>query len=70
MLNAGLLLIGACTGKSSDPPDRAFVVAINTDPGQLNTAITTNGGVHNAGGFLYDGLLALDDSRAGNARDG
>ena len=62
MLTAGLLLIGACTSGSEDAASRAFVVAIGTDPGQLNTAITTNGGVHNAGGFLYDGLLALDDS--------
>lgn len=61
-LIVGLVWIGACTGGSTDDPDRAFVVALSTDPGQLNTAITTNGSVHNAGGFLYDGLLALDDS--------
>lgn len=43
--------------------DRAsvLVAAMASDPGQLNTAITTNGSVHNAGGLLYDGLVALDD---------
>ncbi|MCY7380801.1 MAG: ABC transporter substrate-binding protein [Gemmatimonadaceae bacterium] len=39
-----------------------LVAAIAGDPGQLNPAITTNGGVHTAAGLLYDGLLALDDS--------
>lgn len=51
----------ACTRDSAGGRDSAFVVAISTDPGQLNTAITTNGSVHNAGGFLYNGLVALDD---------
>lgn len=41
--------------------DRSFVAAIASDPGQLNTAITTNGGVHTAAGILYDGLVELDD---------
>ncbi|MEO5904558.1 MAG: ABC transporter substrate-binding protein, partial [Gemmatimonadaceae bacterium] len=40
---------------------RPFVAAITSDPGQLNTAITTNGGVHTAAGMLYDGLVELDD---------
>ncbi len=39
-----------------------LVAAISGDPGQLNTAITTNGGVQTAGALLYDGLVALDDS--------
>lgn len=39
-----------------------LVAAIGGDPGQLNTAITTNGGVHTAASMLYDGLVALDDS--------
>ena len=38
------------------------MAAISGDPGQLNTAITTNGGVHTAAALLYDGLVALDDS--------
>jgi len=42
--------------------DRAFVVAITSDPGQLNPAITTNGSVNTAAGLLYDGLLRLDES--------
>lgn len=41
-------------------PDRPFVAAISSNPGQLNTAITTNGGVHTTAGVLYDGLVELD----------
>lgn len=55
----------ACTGSrenESVAADRPFVVAITTDPGQLNTAITTNGSVHTAAGLLYNGLVALGDS--------
>ena len=48
----------ACAPEASD--DRPFVAAITSDPGQLNTAITTNGGVHTAAGVLYDGLVELD----------
>ncbi|MEO7501358.1 MAG: hypothetical protein ABIW94_01845, partial [Gemmatimonadaceae bacterium] len=60
-LLVALLFSTACTRDSAGGRDSAFVVAISTDPGQLNTAITTNGSVHNAGGFLYNGLVALDD---------
>ncbi|MDQ3515634.1 MAG: ABC transporter substrate-binding protein [Gemmatimonadota bacterium] len=42
-------------------PARSFVAAVTTDPGHLNTAITTNGSVHTAGGLLYDGLVELND---------
>ena len=48
-------------GCSAEPEgERPFVAAITTDPGHLNTAITTNGSVHTAGGLLYNGLIALD----------
>lgn len=50
-LAAALIYASGCTSDSAPGGDRAFVVAVSTDPGHLNTAITTNGGVHNAGGF-------------------
>lgn len=56
-----LALAGACAPEHP-AGDRPLVAAIATDPGHLNTAITTNGSVHNAGGMLFDGLVALDDS--------
>lgn len=47
----------------SDPArERPFVGALTSNPGQLNTAITTNGGVHTAAGVLYDGLVELDEN--------
>lgn len=49
-----------CSG--SAPPDSStLVVAIEADPGHLNPAITTGGGVHVASDLLYDGLLGLDE---------
>ncbi len=62
---AALLFLPAIACSSADrspAPERPFVAAITTDPGQLNTAITTNGGVHTVAGLLYNGLVALDDS--------
>lgn len=58
---AVVLYACACTSESSGNAGRPFVAAITTDPGHLNTAITTNGSVHNAAGLLYNGLVALDD---------
>lgn len=56
------LFLAAIAGCKTDTPrDRPFVAALTSDPGQLNTAITTNGGVHTASGVLYDGLVELDD---------
>lgn len=55
-------MAAACTSNEKTPAETPFVVALTTDPGQLNTAITTNGSVHTAGGLLYNGLVALDDS--------
>ncbi len=57
-----LVAVLACFACKPDlSPARPFVAAITSDPGQLNTAITTNGGVHTAAGILYDGLVELDD---------
>lgn len=57
--SAGLL---ACAGEPRRRDPLTLVAAIGEDPGHLNPAITTNGGVHTAAGLLYDGLLTLDDS--------
>ncbi len=63
---AGTLLLGfvpwsgACARDARD--ERTLVAAIGEDPGHLNPAITTNGGVHTAAGLLYDGLLTLDEN--------
>lgn len=62
---AGLagLALGACAGgtPAGEERERVLVAAIGGDPGHLNPAITTNGGVHTAAALLYDGLLALDE---------
>jgi peptide/nickel transport system substrate-binding protein len=41
---------------------RVLVAAVTADPGHLNPAITTNGGVSTASALLFDGLVALDDA--------
>lgn len=59
---------------ASDPPDASMapseppaatggtlVVAISSDPGHLNPAITTSGGTHTSAELLYNGLVGLDD---------
>ncbi len=51
-----------CATQRGDRDPATLVAAISSDPGQLNSAITTNGSVHTAAGLLYDGLVALDDS--------
>ena len=64
LLLAALLTV-SCIGCAKTRPRRAsrvLVAAIGGDPGHLNPAITTNGGVSSASVLLYDGLLALDDS--------
>lgn len=38
-----------------------LVVAISSDPGHLNPAITTSGATHTASELLYNGLVGLDD---------
>ncbi|MEO8577955.1 MAG: ABC transporter substrate-binding protein [Gemmatimonadales bacterium] len=54
------VVVAACARDRA--ADRPFVAAITTNPGHLNTAITTNGSVHTAGGLLYDGLVELDSA--------
>ncbi|MEO5588171.1 MAG: ABC transporter substrate-binding protein [Gemmatimonadaceae bacterium] len=58
----GLVTAACTTPDENHAALRPLVAAVTTDPGQLNTAITTNGGVHTVAGLLYNGLIALDDS--------
>ncbi|MDQ4096480.1 MAG: ABC transporter substrate-binding protein, partial [Actinomycetota bacterium] len=37
-----------------------LVVALTSDPGSLNPAVTSNGGVHNASEPMFNGLVGLD----------
>ncbi|MFN2398217.1 MAG: ABC transporter substrate-binding protein [Gemmatimonadaceae bacterium] len=53
---------GACTAERARRSERTLVAAIGNDPGHLNPAITTNGGVHYSSGLLYNGLLTLDSA--------
>lgn len=53
---------GACAGEEGRRGERTLVAAIGGDPGHLNPAITTNGGVHYSAGLLYNGLLTLDSA--------
>ncbi|MGQ0540037.1 MAG: ABC transporter substrate-binding protein [Gemmatimonadaceae bacterium] len=55
-------LVAACARSNGGRDDRSLVAALDSDPGHLNPAITTNGGVHTASALLYNGLLTLDDS--------
>ena len=55
-------VLAGCTPESSARTPTILVAALGSDPGQLNSAITTNGSVHTAAALLYDGLVALDDS--------
>ena len=50
-----------CADKGSQSRALTLVAAITTDPGHLNPAITTNGGVHTAADLLYDGLISIGD---------
>lgn len=54
----------ACSGERATRDPNTLVAALEGDPGHLNPAITTNGGIHTASGLLYDGLLALDSTLA------
>lgn len=38
-----------------------LVVGIGADPGHLNPAVTTSGGLHTASELFYNGLVGLDD---------
>jgi peptide/nickel transport system substrate-binding protein len=61
---ATLLAAGCGAGEGASDRAELLVAAIAADPGHLNPAITTNGGVHAAAGLLYDGLVALDADQA------
>lgn len=71
---AGLLLVAGCTGVNDvvptagtpadgSPSTRAaggtLSVAIDSDPGQLNPAITTSGATHSASELVFNGLVGL-----------
>ena len=68
VLRSHLLTFAAALALMGCGPDRVarpkgvLVAAIGSDPGHLNSAITTNGGVHTAADLLYDGLVELDAS--------
>ena len=49
--------------RAQDAPVRGgtLVVAILSDPGHLNPAITTSGATHTAAELLYNGLLGRDE---------
>lgn len=54
----GVLACGDAGPDGRADPER-IVVAISEDPGHLNPAITTSGGVHTASEILYDGLVRI-----------
>jgi peptide/nickel transport system substrate-binding protein len=56
--------LAGCAAEHATRDPQVLVAALDGDPGQLNPAITTNGGVHTAAGLLYDGLLTLDSTLA------
>ena len=67
VLRSGILallpaLAPGCASESDGRDEQILVAAIGSDPGHLNSAITTNGSVRSAAGLLYNGLLSLDDS--------
>ena len=62
MFLSAALVSGACSRTRAARDAQIVVAALDADPGQLNPAITTNGGVHTAAALLYDGLLSLDST--------
>src|SRR5262245_65927679 len=62
-----LALVASCLTpapmSAQDTPTRGgtLVVAIPSDPGRLNPAITTSGATHAAAELLYNGLLGRDE---------
>lgn len=54
------VLASGCTDRTAGRT-AVLIAAITSDPGHLNPAITTGGGVHTAAGLLYDGLVEVDD---------
>ncbi|MEO5510884.1 MAG: ABC transporter substrate-binding protein [Longimicrobiales bacterium] len=50
-----------CGDRTTESRPDTLVAAIESDPGQLNPAITTSGGVHTVADLLYNGLVGLDE---------
>jgi peptide/nickel transport system substrate-binding protein len=48
-------------GQEGPPRGGTLVVAISSDPGHLNPAITTSGATHTAAELIYNGLLGRDE---------
>jgi len=55
--------LGSAPARAEDAPARGgtLVVAIVSDPGHLNPAITTSGATHAASELLYNGLVGRDE---------
>lgn len=64
LLTTSVLAACAGAGDSSGRDAGTMVAALGSDPGHLNPAITTNGGVHYASGLLFNGLLTVDSMLA------
>jgi peptide/nickel transport system substrate-binding protein len=58
-----LWFLGSAPARAQDSPVRGgtLVVAIVSDPGHLNPAITTSGATHAASELLYNGLVGRDE---------
>ncbi len=69
VLALGLVTAACTSGEQSEAPPTAataepvrggtLVVAVSSDPGGLNPAITTSGGTHTASELMYNGLVGL-----------
>ncbi len=72
LLGAAVLVLTACSSGAADPvggpaaaastaPVKGGIlsVAVDSDPGQLNPAITTSGGTHTASELVFNGLVEL-----------
>ncbi len=59
-----VLLIAAACAEDEGGGGGTLAVAITSDPGHLNPAITTSGAVHTASELMYNGLLARDERGA------
>jgi peptide/nickel transport system substrate-binding protein len=75
-LVASVVLLAGCGGADPEPRSAdnspgpsgptdggTLSVAIDSDPGQLNPAITTSGGTHTAAELVYNGLVGLGEDR-------
>lgn len=53
--------VAGCGAGARERDPGVLVAAIDSDPGHLNPAITTAGGVHAVAGLLYNGLVGLTE---------